>query len=151
MKWCNRVFRLYKLSTSSHASIKEYIFCEAVDCFSGMIAKTHLRNKFVQLIGLAWDLSPDRLHFYMNLNKPTINVAPTTASVGRVTLVREQKVKKDGKYSLFFSLCINQNRILRILCFLCNCWKKSQFVCSCQNLFYLWERRELVKQLLCSI
>ena len=92
MKWCNRVDRLYKLSTSSNASIKEYIFCEAVDCFSGMISKVHLRNKFIQLIGLSWDLSPDRLHFYLSLNKPTINVAPTTASVGRVTLVRDSKV-----------------------------------------------------------
>jgi hypothetical protein len=78
--------------TFGTASAKDSIFCEAVDSFCGMIAKGDSRTKMTNLISISWDIVLNNQH-NLNLYKPSIQITPTTLTVGRVTLPRMQQVQ----------------------------------------------------------
>ncbi len=100
MKWCARVDKLHKSGALATFGANEAIFCEAVDCFSGMITKPSLRKHITQLLGVAWDLPSDRIEFYLNMYKPSIQMSPTSITIGRVMLHKSEQVTVCGIITL---------------------------------------------------
>eukprot|EP01132_Coremiostelium_polycephalum_P002326 gene2326-2870_t len=95
IKWikrCNQ--RLAHTNVNQHftSTMQEIVFVEALDCFCSMIAKKNLRNKLTEVIGRVWDLTPDRIQYYIELYKPSISITPTTGlTIGRANLAPLEK------------------------------------------------------------
>eukprot|EP01116_Phalansterium_solitarium_P008707 TRINITY_DN2266_c0_g2_i3.p1 TRINITY_DN2266_c0_g2~~TRINITY_DN2266_c0_g2_i3.p1 ORF type:complete len:1859 (-),score=760.71 TRINITY_DN2266_c0_g2_i3:142-5718(-) len=92
LKWCTRVEALHAGAISASppgsttVAAREAIFCEAVDCFSSMMARPSLRHNVIRWIGQFWNLPPDRIEYYIELHKPSLSAAPSAVAVGRVNL-----------------------------------------------------------------
>jgi midasin (ATPase involved in ribosome maturation) len=116
LKWCRRVNRHFQsLAQQGLANItvtyqlKELIYLEAIDCFCAMVpSQSSLplsllhgvtssvsvlqvpslanREKCYTLIGHSLGVPADRIQHFVQLYKPSLNLTPTSFSVGRATL-----------------------------------------------------------------
>ncbi|KND03960.1 uncharacterized protein SPPG_08934 [Spizellomyces punctatus DAOM BR117] len=107
IKWCNRVEVMTKvrLSVSDHQqamdvdgedsdlslAVREDLYREAADCFTGMITEKAVRDKVLEEIGSVLGVPPHRVHFYSEVHVPTIQTSDQTTSVGRVTLSKNPR------------------------------------------------------------
>jgi len=94
IKWikrCNQRLSLSNVSQMVTSAMKEIVFIEALDCFCSMISKKPLRNRLTEVIGKVWELTPDRINYYIDLYKPAINITPSSVTTGRATLQSLEK------------------------------------------------------------
>eukprot|EP01114_Cavostelium_apophysatum_P009738 TRINITY_DN2299_c0_g1_i6.p1 TRINITY_DN2299_c0_g1~~TRINITY_DN2299_c0_g1_i6.p1 ORF type:complete len:3028 (+),score=822.70 TRINITY_DN2299_c0_g1_i6:117-9200(+) len=106
LKWCGRVYSLHRAALNSDAAIRESVFLEAIDCFSGMVAKPALRRKLYNLVGMSWSISPERINYYYTNHKPFTQLTKSTFTVGRVTLSRNTSEKAPQSSFAFTKLSL---------------------------------------------
>jgi len=75
------------LSSLVRAQVMEEIFVEAVDVFCALVAKPEMRLKVLEFIGKScWDLADDRIVYFHNIYRPSLQTSQSEFTVGRVTL-----------------------------------------------------------------
>ncbi|KAM9966569.1 hypothetical protein ACTFIR_006789 [Dictyostelium discoideum] len=95
IKWirrCNQRLHLTNVSQQIITStMQEIVFVEALDCFCSMISKKNLRKQLTQVIGRVWELTNDRINYYVELYKPSIIITQESVSTGRAKLKSLEK------------------------------------------------------------
>lgn len=94
MKWCTRIVAFMERQNVApplaaalvSAELKDLIFCEAVACFCGMMATDKQRSTVMEVIAASWNISNDRVKYYLEMQKPTVHTEGETISFGRSTL-----------------------------------------------------------------
>ncbi|GAM17979.1 hypothetical protein SAMD00019534_011540 [Acytostelium subglobosum LB1] len=88
LKWLKRSNqRLMSTKLNNVTStVQEVIFVEALDCFCSMVPKKALRLRLMEVIGRCWDINTERVQYYNELYKPTIQITPDSLTVGRSVL-----------------------------------------------------------------
>lgn len=96
IKWVHRCHYFHRelaagpISPEQNQTFVESVFHEALDCFCGMLAKRESRRKIATLIGSSWNLTQEKLRYYLDMHKPPISNFPHTLSltVGRANLTK---------------------------------------------------------------
>ncbi|KAN0037183.1 hypothetical protein ACTFIV_002519 [Dictyostelium citrinum] len=95
IKWirrCNQRLHLTNVSQQIITStMQEIVFVEALDCFCSMISKKNLRKQLTEVIGRVWELTNDRINYYVELYKPSIIITENSVSTGRAKLKSLEK------------------------------------------------------------
>ncbi|EGG20931.1 type A von Willebrand factor domain-containing protein [Cavenderia fasciculata] len=92
LKWVWRASKRLATTKLNHitSTINELIFVEALDCFCSLVAKRVLRDRLAEIIGKCWDIPEDRVNYYSNLYKPSIEIVPNVGmQIGRSQLVNQ--------------------------------------------------------------
>jgi midasin len=79
-----------------------------------MIPKKSVRAEVIGLIANSWNVSPDRLDYFLSLYKPGIQTTSNTFSIGRISLpiVSQVHYSHQSKRSFFFLTKLIQPSIL---------------------------------------
>eukprot|EP01080_Neovahlkampfia_damariscottae_P007220 gene7221-11536_t len=94
IKWCDRVFNIHGHKIKGKyiiSEIKDDIFNEARDCFCGMLSKKSVYDLMVQGLATVWEISNERLTYFHDYYKPTIQDNLGNLSIGRITMKRNQE------------------------------------------------------------
>ena len=101
MKWCRRLNALSNGGPTSLSS--QDIFLEVMDCFCATISNQEMRMSLALAIGAKLNINKVKIEFLCSMYKPTINVAPLSITIGRITLNREQVNKQVEKPTFAFT------------------------------------------------
>ncbi|KAI0224027.1 Midasin [Lamellibrachia satsuma] len=89
MKWCSRIARGFVASAPSTANM---VYQEALDCFCASLAQTRHRLPLAEAIAARLNLTKATAEYYCQNYKPTLDLSPSTFTVGRVSLPRQTKL-----------------------------------------------------------
>lgn len=118
MKWCRR---LNSLSVAGHVLLSpQDVFQEAMDCFCATVSNPEKRLALALAIGAKVNINKAKVEFLCNMSKPTVNVAPLSFTIGRITLNRKQPEREVKHFSFAFTrhsltllesiaVCVSQN------------------------------------------
>uniref|UniRef100_A0A060T1F5 Midasin n=1 Tax=Blastobotrys adeninivorans TaxID=409370 RepID=A0A060T1F5_BLAAD len=91
----------------------DYIFAEAMDCFTGSIALLPAKAYISEILGGALDISSARIELYLRKHIPTLSDNSTQLHVGRTTLQKSAMVKRNKRQN--FALTNHSKRLLEQL------------------------------------
>ncbi|EGC33347.1 hypothetical protein DICPUDRAFT_154614 [Dictyostelium purpureum] len=95
IKWIKRCNERLSFTGLSHqmvtSTMQEIVFVEALDCFCSMISKKNLRKTLTEVIGRVWELTADRINYYVELYKPSIQITEKIMTTGRASLECSKK------------------------------------------------------------
>ncbi|XP_046844513.1 midasin-like isoform X2 [Xenia sp. Carnegie-2017] len=118
MKWCRR---LNSLSVAGHVLLSpQDVFQEAMDCFCATVSNPEKRLALALAIGAKVNINKAKVKFFCNMSKPTVNVAPLSFTIGRITLNRKQPEREVKYFNFAFTrhslallesiaVCVSQN------------------------------------------
>ena len=67
-------------------AVRQAAFCEAADCFAGMVPSQEAARKLLNALALLWDLGTDDVERLLALNKPAVSASGTDVLIGRAVL-----------------------------------------------------------------
>lgn len=96
MKWCDRCESVLNGTslkpTIIPGKVKEIIFAHAVDSFCASFATPETRLALAKVIASVWGITEDRLSYFFDTYKPSVEATDTMVTIGATTLpVREEK------------------------------------------------------------